>query len=353
MGEISGSDRDLQRRNPSLVSVVVPVFNERENLKPLADGIQAALKDTNYELILVDDGSGDGTFDEIEKLASANPKIVGLSLSRNFGHQYALAAGLRHARGDAVVTMDGDMQHPPELLPVLIDKWREGFNIVQTKRLDTQKVGWLKRVTSQTFYAAFGMLCGIRIDPGMADFRLLDRAVLDEINEMQEGQLFLRGLIAWMGYRRAVVPFEVGQRHSGKTKYTMAKMFKLAKAGLFSFSSIPLRVGVTVGFIIAFLSFAELLYVVISYFTQETVPGWASTVGITSMLFGVLFLLIGIQGEYILRIYERVQRRPPFLIERVVGQETEARPDLEGEKPRAEHLSRPAPHGHSARRVVR
>jgi len=313
----------LKRAKPSLISVVVPVYNEGANVEPLAEAIGQALDGFAHELILVDDGSSDDTFERIERLAGRDERVVGLSLSRNFGHQYALSAGLSRARGQVIVTMDGDMQHPPSLLPELVAKWREGYNVVQALRQDTEKVGLFKRLTSRGFYRVFSALCGIRIDPGAADFRLIDRVVLDELRRMQEGELFLRGLLAWMGYRRAQVPFQVGERLAGESKYTLRKMLRLAKSGLFSFSTVPLRIGIFVGLLMALLSFVELIYVIVVKLSGNAVPGWASTTAIISLLFGILFVVVGIQGEYIIRIYERVQRRPPFLIERVATQRHE------------------------------
>jgi glycosyltransferase involved in cell wall biosynthesis len=316
----------IPRTTDSLISIVVPSYNEGGNVKVLAVAVAEALNGYNYELIFVDDGSSDNTFDEIAALSQADARVVGLSLSRNFGHQYALAAGLKSACGQAVIMMDGDMQHPPTLLPSLIEKWRLGYNVVQAQRMDSQHVPWLKRSTSRAFYRVFSACCGIKIDPGMADFRLLDRCVLDELNALQEGQLFLRGLVAWMGYRTAVVPFEVAQRHSGKSKYTVGKMLRFAQAGIFAFSSVPLRMGITIGLVMAGLSFAEFAYVIIAYLAGwSKAAGWASTLAVISLLFGVLFLLVGIQGEYIARIYERVQHRPPFLVERKVGRQNNAR----------------------------
>lgn len=322
MVQISEPGVGAQRPRPALASIVVPVYNESGNLAVLAEAVARALPDQPYELIFVDDGSRDATFEEIDRLAAGNPSICGVRLSRNFGHQYALSAGLRQARGQVVIMMDGDMQHPPSVLPELIAQWRQGYNIVQAQRHDTRQTSWFKRTTSRMFYRLFGALCGIPMDPGMADFRLVDRMVLDELLAMQEGQLFLRGLIAWMGYRRAVVPFEVGQRYSGRSKYTLRKMLRFAKSGIFAFSAVPLRIAIVVGLLTALFSFAELMFVVYVHFFSDakTQAGWASTVAIMSLLFGVLFLLIGLQGEYILRIYERVQRRPPFLIERIVRQ---------------------------------
>lgn len=315
----TADNSSILRPAPELVSIVVPVFNEGGNVAVLAAAVSDAMGQTPYELIFVDDGSRDDTFEQIESLIRRDGRVAGLALSRNFGHQYALSAGLRHARGQAVVMMDGDMQHPPALLPELIGKWRQGYNIVQTVRNDADHTPLLKRLSSRAFYRVFSALCGIRMEPGMADFRLLDRTVADELNRMNEGQLFLRGLLSWMGYRRALVPFDVAKRNSGRSKYSLRKMVRFAKAGIFAFSSVPLRVGIVIGLVMAGLSFLELGYVLVSYLRGETVAGWASIVAIMSLLFGVLFLVVGIQGEYIVRIYERVQHRPPFLIERHVG----------------------------------
>ena len=308
-----------RRPSPELLSIVVPAYNESGNLRVLAEALSDVLGDVKYELIFVDDGSGDDTFEQIARLSRQDGRIRGLSLSRNFGHQYALAAGLKHARGQAVVMMDGDMQHPPALVPELIDKWRQGYNVVQTVRSDTHRTPLLKRITSKAFYRIFSALCGIAIDPGMADFRLLDRRVVDEINAMDEGRIFLRGLLAWMGYKRAIVPFEVGLRHSGSTKYSVRKMLTLAKTGIFAFSSMPLRIATTLGLVMAVLGLAEFAYLVWSSHAYGAVEGWAITAAVLTLLFGMLFLLVGIQGEYIIRIHDRVRRRPPFLIERTVG----------------------------------
>lgn len=325
MAETYQPGRRRQRGLPELVSIVVPVFNEKVNLAPLCGAIHEAMGEIPYEVILVEDGSTDGTFEEIERLAGEDARICGVSLSRNVGHQYSLAAGLDQARGQVVIMMDGDLQHPPELLPELIEKWREGYNVVQTRRRDAEQVGWVKRTCSRLFYRVFSLLCGIRLEPGTADFRLLDRMVLDELKGMREGHLFLRGLITWMGYRRAVVPFDPAPRRAGTPKYTFRKMLRFAKSGMFSFSSVPLRVGVWVGVAMAILSFAELLFVLGAYLSgkAEGVPGWASTIVVMTFLFGVLFLLVGLQGEYLIRIYERVQRRPSFMIERIVRQRTD------------------------------
>jgi len=307
-----------RRAAPRLVSIVVPVFNEIPNVGPLIEAVEAALGTQPYEILFVDDGSTDGTPAEIETHAARDDRICAVVLSRNFGHQHALAAGLRCARGDVVVTMDGDLQHPPGLIPTLIERWQEGANIVHTRRADTEDLPGFKRLTSRAFYRVFGWLSDVPLEPGMADFRLLDRRVVDELNRMQDGRLFLRALLRWMGYRSAIVPFTPGQRHAGRSKYTTRRMLRLATDGTLAFSTVPLRVGLLIGTATAVLSFIELLFVVIAWLMGRTVPGWASTVGVVAFLFGVLFILLGIQGQYILRLYEQARARPPFIIERIV-----------------------------------
>ena len=316
-----------RRPPPELVSVVVPAFNESGNVEVLAQAVEAALRNQDYELIFVDDGSDDDTFERIVALARRNPKICGLSLSRNFGHQCALTAGLLYASGNVVITMDADMQHPPSLIPTLIERWLDGANIVHARCIDSPDLGFVKRVTSALFYRVFTLLCGVPIESGMADFRLLDRMVVAQLGTMQQGQPFHRAMFAWMGFQSAVVPFVVQKRHSGQSKYTLGKMLRLAANGIFSFSTIPLRIGLGLGIVTATLSFLELLYVFIAWLQGRTVPGWASTVGVLAFLFGVLFVILGIQGQYMIRLYERAIARPPFIVERIVRQAETSKPE--------------------------
>ena len=314
-----------QRPQPRLLSIVVPAHNEEGNVGPLAEAIAAALGGIPWELIVVDDGSTDGTFGSVAALAAADGRVRGLSLTRNFGHQAALAAGLAAAQGDAIVMMDGDMQHPPRLLPEFVARWREGHDVVQGRREDDPSLPGWKRVTSRLFYRVFSFLCGLRVDPGAADFRLIDRRVLEELLKMQEGRVFFRGIFAWMGYAPAVVSFRADPRHSGSSQYSFRRMLKLATSGILSFSAVPLRLSIIVGLVTAVLSFCELLFVLIAWLLGSTQPGWASTMGVLSLLFGLLFLLLGVQGEYILMIHERVRRRPTYIVQRRVG-----RPDGKG-----------------------
>ncbi|MFH0964140.1 MAG: glycosyltransferase family 2 protein [Planctomycetota bacterium] len=320
MGTPNDPASPTARPEPSLVSIVVPVYNEAENIGPLAKAIAEALGAQKYELILVDDGSTDDSFRRIGDLAASDPRIVGLSLARNFGKQCALSGGLSFARGDVIITMDGDLEHPPALVPELIAKWRKGYNVVQTLRLDPDDTPFLKRLCSRAFHGVFSAITGIRMEPGACDYGLIDRVVLAELLRIHEGDLFLRGLLAWMGYRGTTVPFRRGTRLTGRSKYPLPNLLRVARSALFSFSTVPLRIGIIVGLVTALASIAELVYVLIVRLAGRPVPGWTSTMVVLTVLMSVLFILLGVQGEYILRIYERVQRRPSFLVERIVAQ---------------------------------
>jgi dolichol-phosphate mannosyltransferase len=215
---------------------------------------------------------------------------------------------------------------------MMIGLWREGYNIVQARRIDTEGISPRRRWIGRMYYRLFRFLSGIPLDEGESDFRLLDRVVVEEINKMREGQLFLRGLIAWMGYRRAKVDFVAPRRHAGQSKHDVRELFRLARGGILSFSPAPMRLGILVGLGMSGLSFLELIYALIAKGCGWSVPGWASTMALLSLVFGVMFLLMGLQGEYILRIYERVQHRPAFLVERVIGKKKKDDP---ASKPRA------------------
>jgi glycosyltransferase involved in cell wall biosynthesis len=304
-----------------MISVVIPAFCEEGNLlrlyEELVQGLASAA--VMWELIIVDDGSIDGTWDEIFALHQRDARVKGLRLSRNFGHQYALFAGLAHATGKAVITMDADLQHPPAVIPQLLALWYAGSKIVHTVRVDDQTTPWLKKTTSHMFYRIFSCLSGVELSAGMADFRLLDRQVIDELLQFNEGNLFLRGLIHWVGYPSSKLEFRSGKRFSGESKYNVRKMLKLAWTGVTSFSLVPLRLAIVLGMITSLVSLCALVYSVWAKLSDKTVPGWASMIGIESLLFGILFIMLGIIGEYIGRILEEVRRRPRFLVDERVG----------------------------------
>ena len=302
-----------------MISIVIPAYNEERNLKvlyaSLRDVLNGAGEDTDWELVVVDDGSRDRTWDVVCELSSADVRVRGVRLSRNFGHQSALMAGLAAARGRAVVMMDSDLQHPPSLVPQLVGKWREGFQIVHAVRRDPPNLSWFKRTTSRLYYRIFTFMSGVEIEPGSADFCLLDRQVVDEVLKFEEEGLFLRGLVHWVGYSTASVPFECGVRHAGTSKYSLRKMLTLGWHGVSSFSLVPLRIGIAVGLLSSTLAFLGTAYAIVGWWVDDAVvPGWASSVAVSSFMFGVLFAFLAILAEYVGRIVVEVRRRPRFLV---------------------------------------
>jgi dolichol-phosphate mannosyltransferase len=242
-------------------------------------------------------------------------RVRGVRLSRNFGHQKALMAGLAAARGDAVVMMDADLQHPPAVVPQLVRKWQEGFDVVHAVRRDPPEASWFKRTSSRLYYRMFSFLSGVEIEPGSADFCLLERRVVDEISKFEEEALFLRGLVHWVGYATASVPFEPAARHAGVTKYSLRKMLSLGWHGVSSFSLVPLRIGIAIGLVSSTLAFLGVAFAIVGkWLDADAIPGWASSVAISSFLFGVLFAFLAVLAEYVGRIAVAVQRRPRFLV---------------------------------------
>jgi dolichol-phosphate mannosyltransferase len=301
----------------ALVSIVAPCHNEEGNVEPLYRAISSHLRsvDWRYQLVLVDDGSTDGTWSAISRIARSDPRVSGLRLTRSFGQQAAILAGLERARGAAVITMDADLQHPPSLIPVMVRHWQAGTPVVLTRRHDSDDVGRFKRVTSTMFYRFFSLLTGVPMAAGTGEFRLIDRRVVDYLLALQEGEYFLRGLIGWTGFRTITLPFHAAPRLAGTTKYSLRKMLRLAVSGVTAFSLTPLRLGTVLGLATALLAFIELGYVVIQTARGHTEPGWASDVGVTTLLFGVQFILLGLLGEYLGRVYLAAKHRPPFLVD--------------------------------------
>jgi len=312
---------ELHNRLPE-ISVIIPAYDESDNINEIHKKLIEKLMplDIEWEIIFIDDGSSDQTWEKILRLHENNASVKGIRLSRNFGHQHALLAGLSHAIGKAVISMDADLQHPPHIIEDLITEWKKGNKIVNTIRLNADDISFFKKITSDIFYKLFGFLSGVKLEKGMADYRLLDRQVVNSILEFREEALFLRGIVQWVGFPSSIVKFKSQKRHSGKTKYTVGKMIKFAWHGISSFSIIPLRIGILIGVLTSIISFGGIIYALYSKFIiGSAVPGWASSVSIVSFLLGILFILLGIIGEYIGRILIEVKRRPRFLISDQAG----------------------------------
>jgi dolichol-phosphate mannosyltransferase len=311
----------LQASEEPVVSVVAPMYNEAGNVERFVVAVDAVLgqQGLSYEIVLVDDGSRDDTWQRICDESVRNPRVRGLSLSRNFGQQNALFAGMHHARGQAVISMDGDLQHPPALIPDLLKAWQEGYQIVTTTRQDSADTGWFKRLTSRWFYKVFSRLSGTSLSFGTSDFRLVDAQARDAMLEMRDTDLFLRGMVSWLGFRTTSIPFEAGSRQAGDTKYTLGRMVRFSMGATLVFSMLPLRMGIWLGFLTTILAFAQIVYVVVSYFQGNTVRGWSTVIVLMSSMFAVTFVLLGVIGVYLGKIFEILKGRQRFIVSRYAG----------------------------------
>jgi len=305
------------------VSIVVPLFNEEGNVDELVRRIRSVMARISgaprYELVLVNDGSRDGTAARLRELALLHREIVVVNLSRNFGHQLAATAGLDVSRGDAAILMDGDLQDPPELIGAFLERWREGYDVVYATRRKRKGESIFKVLTARAFYRTVRRLTNVSIPVDTGDFRLMSRRVLDALTLTRERHRFLRGLVSWVGYPQIGVEYDRDERFSGRTKYPLSKMLRFAVDGITSFSEIPLRFASYFGFfisVVAFLvAFAEIL---IKLFTGYNLPGYTSTIFAILFLGGVQLIGVGILGEYIGRIYDQVKGRPLYLIADVI-----------------------------------
>lgn len=291
-------------------------MNEEANVGSLVQRIGEAVGslDVSWELVLVDDGSTDGTWAEVRRIAEGHPEIRGLSLSRNFGHQNALFAGLHFAEGEAIVSLDGDLQHPPELIPQLFAEWLDGARIVRTRRLPSADTSFFKKVSSRWFYRLFARLSGLPAQEGASDFRLVDHRVVAAITKMRDPDLFLRGMVDWVGFQTKTVAYRAEPRREGVSKYDLKKMIRFATSAIISFSTIPLKAALWIGFLTAGFSFVTIAYGVVRFLQGETVPGWASIVTFSAFMFGMLFIVLGIIGLYLGSIHEAVKNRPRYLV---------------------------------------
>ncbi len=304
------------------ISIVIPVCNEEGNLENLYDRLSTVLKSLHlsYEIILVNDGSTDRSLEVMSALHQKDRQVKILSFSRNFGHMIALSAGLDHASGDAVITLDADLQHPPELIPELLKRRHEGAEVVNTVRKETRGAGIFKNLTARFFYFLINKIAKINLPSNAADYRLLDRKVVEALKNVRERSRFLRGLISWVGYKQEFVSYEADPRYSGKSKYSFSQMLSFAIDGITSFSSFPLRLSTYLGLATAFFSFLYILYAIyIRIFTQQAIAGWASVLVAVLFIGGIQLIFLGIIGEYLSRVYEESKARPLYIVDKKIG----------------------------------
>jgi len=308
---------------PPQYSLIIPVFNEEKSIPELYRRIQAVMAslDASVELILVNDGSSDRTLEMLRELQAQDSRVCYLSFARNFGHQVAVSAGLNYARGLVVVIMDADLQDPPELIPEMIDRWRQGYHVVYAQRTRRHKEKWSKRLTAYVFYRVLKQLADVDIPTDTGDFCLLDRLVVNVLNEMPERDRYLRGLRSWVGFRQTAVYYERDPRFAGEVKYTFGKYLGLAVNGLVSFSKIPLRLSTYVGLLASIAS--VFMAALILYWRLQTpaspLTGFATIMIAIFFLGAVQLVSIGILGEYVGRIYEQVKGRPLYILSEVAG----------------------------------
>lgn len=300
----------------------MPCFNEEGNIAELYAQLCDAVSDyPDVEFVFVNDGSIDRTDQILEQLAAQDVRVRPLALSRNFGHQFALKAGLDHAEGDCVISLDADLQHPPELIPALVAKWQEGYDVVFTVRQEDPSLPWHKRATSKLFYRLMSSLSSVEIHPGAADFRLLDREVVDVLRQCGENHLFIRGLVSWAGYSQVAVEYAPNPRFAGSTNYSLRKMVSFALSGITAFSIRPLQLSIFLGLFIAFLAGIYGLYVVYAFlFTERTIPGWSSMAASVLFIGGIQLIMLGIIGEYLGKTFIENKKRPTYIVRKRKGQ---------------------------------
>jgi dolichol-phosphate mannosyltransferase len=306
--------RDSAGRSLDLLSVVAPVYNEEALIGEFYARVCAALEGLPFELVLVDDGSSDGSAMALDRLAAEDPRVRVVFLSRNFGHQTALTAGLDHARGNAVVMLDADLQDPPELILRMLDHWKAGCDVVYAVREHREGESRFKLATARWFYRLFDKLAQVELHQNSGDFRLLDRRALDALLAMRERSRFLRGMTVWVGYRQAAVPYRRDPRYAGETKYTLSKMLRFSLDAISSFSHRPLQLATLFGFVISTLAFVAIPLVVVLRLSGSYLPGFGSVTIAVLLLGGIQLIALGIIGEYVGRIYDEVKGRPLYVV---------------------------------------
>lgn len=312
-------------------SFVLPVFNEEDGLQELHARLSAVMDalDGTSEAILVDDGSTDSSFDVMREIRATDDRFKLLQFSRNFGHQAAITAGLDLASGEAAVIMDSDLQHPPEIVPQLISRWHEGFDIVNAAPTDRRGERRFKRLSARAFYWMLGKLARMEMEPNVGDFRLVSGNALQAFRSMRENTRYLRGMFSWVGFRQTTVLYDYRDRHAGRPKYDLGRMIRLGVDGIASFSQVPLQLALHVGFLVSFCSFvAGVLDLAAKILGASTVPGWLSVAITVSFLGGMQLLILGVMGTYMGRMYEEVKLRPLYIVRQLDGIEPPAAPGM-------------------------
>lgn len=299
------------------LTVVIPAFNEQENVEPMYRRLVAALENVvdGLEVLFVDDGSSDGTWRAVSVLAARDRRVRGIRFARNFGHQAALTAGVDAARGRAAVIIDADLQDPPEVIPEMVARWREGYEVVYGQRVEREGETWFKKTTAAAFYRLMQRITNVRIPVDTGDFRLMGERALAAFRSLPERNRFIRGLVSWIGFRQTAVRYRRASRAAGETKYPIRKMVAFALDGITSFSFLPLRLGTALGFLVSLLSFLYIVVVIVLKALGINYPGYTSMMASILFLGGVQLIMIGILGEYLARVFEEVKGRPIYLVD--------------------------------------
>ncbi len=318
---MSNGERNMTAGAEVTVSVIIPIYDEEESLPTLAERLSSTLESTgeSWEVIFINDGSTDDSKEIIRRLHERDPRFKSVAFSRNFGHQVAISCGLDYARGRAVIAMDGDLQDPPELLPDLLTRWRDGYEVVYAVRQE-RKENIFKRVAYKGFYWLMKKISYLDIPLDSGDFSLMDRKVVDLLRDMPERNRFIRGLRSWVGFRQTGYEYERGARYAGRSKYDLARLMRLAFDGLVSYSFVPLRLVSNVGLFVSVSALVFMVYLLVSRLSgDQIIQGWTSTVVIVLFLGGIQLLALGIIGEYLGRVFEEVKGRPRYVVGEVVG----------------------------------
>ncbi len=305
---------EIRLRTPNLLSVVAPVYNEEELVEEFVRRTCAAVADYTFELVLVNDGSSDATPELLDRMAAADPRVRVIHLSRNFGHQAALTAGLEHANGDAVAMIDADLQDPPELIGEMVAQWSQGSDVVYAVRKQREGETVFKLATASWFYKLFDKLAQVDLEPNSGDFRLLDRRALNALLAMTERSRFLRGMTVWVGFTQTAVPYQREARHAGETKYTLRKMLRFSLDAIASFSHVPLQLATYAGLLSAGVAFVAIPVVIGLRIFDSYLPGFSSITIAILLLGGIQLIALGVIGEYVGRIYDEVKHRPLYIV---------------------------------------